>query len=79
MEELCKEVIRCDCVDRTDFQSSISKLDSDVENVEYRSEGDIRIIIETPRRNISDKKRMSRRSSWKQIFKYMRNRKSSLV
>ena len=43
---LCEEVIRRECIDRIDFRSLISELDSGVENVECLSEGDFRSIIE---------------------------------
>ena len=35
-----------ECIDRIDFRSLISELDSGVENVERLSEGDFRTIIE---------------------------------
>ena len=46
LEGLCEEVIRGQCVDRTDFRSLVTELDSDFGNVECRSEGDLRTIIE---------------------------------
>ena len=46
LEGLCEEGIRGECIDRIDFRSFISELDSGVENVEYLSEGEFRTIIE---------------------------------
>ena len=46
LEKLCEEVIRGECMDRIDFRSLISELDSGVENVECRSESNFRTIID---------------------------------
>ena len=45
LEGLCEEVIRGECVDRIDFRSLVNELDSGFENIECRSEGDLRTII----------------------------------
>ena len=46
LEGLCEEVIRGECVDRIYFRSLVNELDSGFENIECRSEGDLRTIRE---------------------------------